>query len=121
MTYPSTREIVLKYFDAVGKKGDWQSLISDEMEFKMPAQTTRGKAAYVEITGRFLRAATGVNVREIIVEGNKACVVAAYDLRSPKGNTSTKEVVEILSVDGDRIASSSIYFDTEDFKAFMAN
>ena len=120
MSESCTKEIVSKYFDAVGKKGDWQSLISDNMIFKMPAQTKRGKASYVEITGRFLRAATGVRIKEIIVEGDKACVVAAYDLRSPKGNTSTKEVVEILSVNGDKLASSSIYFDTEDFKTFTA-
>ncbi len=56
---------------------------------------------------------------KFIVEGGKACVIAAYDLRSPKGNTSTKDVVEVLSVKGDKIVSSSIYFDTEDFKAFM--
>ncbi len=120
MTTPSTKEVIDRYFDAVGKKGDWQSLISDDMAFKMPAQTTRGKAPYVEITGRFLRAVTGAAMKEIIIEGDKACVIAAYDLRSPKGNTSTKEVVEILSVKDDKIASSSIYFDTEDFKAFMA-
>ncbi len=120
MTNPSTKETVLEYFDAVGKKGDWQSLIADEMAFKMPGQSTRGKASYVEITERFLRAVTGVTTREIIVENDKACVIAAYDLRSPRGNTSTKEVVEFLSVKGDRIASSSIYFDTEDFKTFMA-
>jgi hypothetical protein len=120
MANSSTKEVVTKYFDAVGKKGDWQSLISDGMTFKMPAQTTRGKASYVEITGRFLRAVTGLSVKETIVEGEKACVIAEYDLRSPGGNTSTKEVVEILSVDGDKLASSSIYFDTEDFKAFMA-
>ncbi len=115
-----TKEVITKYFDAIEKKADWQSLISDEMEFTMPAQTTRGKSSYVEITGRFLRAVTGIRVKELIVERDKACAIAAYDLRSPKGNTSTKEVVEILSVRGDKLASSSIYFDTEDFKAFMA-
>ena len=120
MTTPSTKEVIAKYFDAVRKKGDWQSLISDDMGFKMQAQRRRGKDWYIDITGRFLRAVTSVKVRESIVEGDKACVIAAYDLRSPKGNTSTKEVVEILSVKGDKIVSSSIYFDTEDFKAFMA-
>lgn len=120
MSDPSTKEVVDRYFNAVAKNGEWQSLISDDMAFRMPGQATRGKASYVEITGRFLRAVTAVNVHELIVEGDRACVVAAYDLRSPKGNSSTKEVVEILSVKGDKIASSSIYFDTEDFRTFMA-
>ncbi len=32
--------------------------------------------------------------------------------QTPKGNTSTKDVVESLSVRDGKIASSSIYFDT---------
>jgi ketosteroid isomerase-like protein len=120
MADSSAKKVIAKYFDAVAQKADWQSLISDDMAFTMPAQTTRGKASYVEITERFLRAVTGVKIRQTIVDGDSACVIAAYDLRSPKGNTSTKDVVEILSVKGEKIASSSIYFDTEDFKTFMA-
>ncbi len=121
MTDSNTKEVIAKYFDAVAKKGDWQSLISGDMAFSMPGRTTRGRASYVEITGGFLQAVTGVKIKEFIGEGEKACIIAEYNLLSPKGNTSTKEVVEILSVNGDELASSSIYFDTEDFKAFMAN
>ena len=120
MQNKSTRETIAKYYNSVKKKNGWQSVISDDMVFTMGTQATKGKAAYVEITGRFLRAVTDANLKETIIDGDKACVIVAYDLRSPKGNISTKEVVEILSVKGDKIASSSLYFDTEDFKIFMA-
>jgi len=117
----STRETITKYYDGVKKKDGWQSVISDDMAFTMGTQTTKGKAAYVEITGRFLHAVTDANVKETIIDGDKACIIVAYDMMSPRGNTSTKDVVEVLSVKGDKIASSSIYFDTEDFKTFMAH
>jgi ketosteroid isomerase-like protein len=121
MSSSSTKETITKYYDGVKKKNGWESVISDDMLFTMGTQTTKGKPSYVEITSRFLRAVTDSNVKEVIVEGNKACVLVAYDLRSPKGNTSTKDVVEILKVDSGKIVASSIYFDTEDFRKFMAD
>ncbi|HUI31864.1 MAG TPA: hypothetical protein VLX91_16770 [Candidatus Acidoferrales bacterium] len=121
MSKASTRKTVTRYYDGVKKKNGWESVISDDMLFTMGKQTTKDKSSYVEITGRFLRAVTDSNVKEMIIDGDKACVVVAYDLMSPKGNTSTKDVVEILKIDGDKIAASTIFFDTEDFKMFMAD
>ncbi len=120
MSNSSTKGAITKYYDGVKKKKGWESVISDEMLFTMGTQTTKDKSSYVEITGRFLRAVTDANVKELIIDGNKACVLVAYDLKSPKGNTSTKDVVEILMIDGDKIAASTIFFDTEEFKRFMA-
>lgn len=117
----STKETITKYYNDLKKKEGWQSVISDDMTFtQMGSYTSKGKAAYVEVTERFLRAVTDENVKESIIDGDKACVIVAYDLRSPKGNTSTKDVVEILSVKDGKIASSTIFFDTADFRAFMA-
>lgn len=120
MSKTSTKRTVMRYYDRVKKKNGWESIISDDLLFTMRMQTTKGKSSYVEITGRFLRAVTDSNVKETIVEGDKACVLVAYDLKSPKGNTSTKDVVEILRINCDKIAASTIFFDTEDFKRFMA-
>jgi hypothetical protein len=121
MSNTATKRTIMKYYDGVKKKDGWESVISDDMFFSMGMQTTKDKSSYVEITSRFLRGVTDSNVKEMIIDGNKACVVVAYDLRSPKGNTSTKDVVEILKIDGDKIAASTIFFDAEDFKKFMGD
>jgi len=121
MSNTSTKGTITRYYDGVKKKSGWESVISDDMSFTMGTQTTKGKSSYVEITARFLHAVTDSNVKEMIIEGEKACVLVAYDLRPPKGNASTKDVVEILRIEGKKIASSTIFFDTEDFKKFMAD
>lgn len=74
---------------------------------------------YVEALGRFLRVAKSVEVKKLIVEGNDACVIASYALKSPKGNSAACVVAEILFVRGGKIASSSIFFDTAAFREFM--
>jgi ketosteroid isomerase-like protein len=59
-------------------------------------------------------------VKEMIVEGEKACVIVHYELLSPKGNHASSDVAEILRVKNGKIESSTIYFDTVAFNNFMA-
>ena len=80
----------------------------------------RGKAAYIEGAGCFFRLTTSVEVTHLILEGNTACAVARYQLRSPKGNTDVCDVAEILTVNVDKTDSSKIFFDTKAFQDFVA-
>ena len=54
------------------------------------------------------------------MEGEKACVIVHYELMSPKGNSASSDVAEILVVKDGKIGSSTIYFDTAAFANFMA-
>jgi len=114
-----TKEILQKYFDGINK-GEWESLIADDIVFTNGGNRFTGKDAYVEALGRFLQVAKSVEVKQLIVEGNHACAVASYALQSPTGKTGICEVAEVLFIRGGKIASSSIYFDTEAFREFMA-
>jgi ketosteroid isomerase-like protein len=114
-----TKEILQQYFDSINK-GGWESLIADDIVFTNGGNRFTGKDAYVEALGRFLRVARSVELKKLIIEGNNACAVASYALQSPKGNTAVCEVAEVLFVRGGKIASSSIYFDTETFREFIA-
>ncbi len=49
-----------------------------------------------------------------------ACVVVQYDLTSRKGNRTSSDIVEILTVKDQKIESSTIFFDTAAFAKFMS-
>ena len=116
----TTREIIEHYYNEINRKGDWQSLISDDITFTGPGQITYTKNAYVEATSRFLQFVKHLKINEFIVEENKACITVEYSLQSPSGNTSSCEVAEVLMVNANKIYSSCIFFDTAAFRSFMA-
>ena len=119
-TSKSTREIITKYFDSLNQKGDWLSVIEEDITFTGPGQITHSKKEYVEATNRFLLVVKSLKINEFIVEDNKACVTVEYNLQSPKGNTTSCEVAEVLMVENDKINSSCIFFDTASFRNFIA-
>ena len=121
MKYLTTpREIIQEYYDLISQKGDWQSLIADKITFTSVGKITYTKDAYVEATTRFLQVVTSLKINEFIVEDNKACITVEYSLQSPKGNTGSCEVAEVLMVRDGKIYSSCIFFDTASFRSFMA-
>lgn len=114
----STRDTIQRYFDALKNKKPWESFLADDMTFTsvvVPIKQATGRSAYVESTKRFFSMIVAVEVREMIVEGNKACALTRYELRPPIGNTFSSDVAEIFTVRGGKIESLSIYFDTSPF------
>ncbi len=116
----TTKETVQRYYDGVAQREGWQSVISDSMAFASPNQNTKGKDAYVQGTARFLQNVRGSKVKELIIEGEKAYALVDYEMVSPRGETRSFPVAEILSVKDEKINSSTILFDTTAFRAFMA-
>lgn len=116
-----TKDILKNYFDSI-HKGGWESYISDDFVFINSNfdKIAHGKSAYLEAAGRFFSVTTSVEIRRLIIDGNSACAVARYQLRSPKGNKGVCDVAEILTVMNGKLNSSAIFFDTAAFQAFMA-
>jgi ketosteroid isomerase-like protein len=116
----TTRTILQEYYDRISQKSDWQDLIADKITFTSVGKITYTKEAYVEATSRFLQLVTSLKINEFIVEDNKACITVEYSLKSPKGNTTSCEVAEVLMVRDGKIYSSCIFFDTASFRSFIA-
>jgi ketosteroid isomerase-like protein len=113
-----TRDTVQAYFDALKEKRDWQSFLADGMKFASfgtPLKQLVGRDAYLESTKRFFSLIKGLEVRDILVDGDKACVLSRYDLQPPGGPAFESNVAEILEVRGGKITSLSIYFDSAPF------
>ena len=116
-----TKGTAEKYYAAI-HKGGWEKFIADDFVFMNSNldNVVRGKAGYIEGAGRFFRVTTSVEVRRMVIQGDTACVLARYQLRSPKGNKGVCDVAEILTVRGDQLSSMAIFFDTKAFAEFMA-
>src|SRR5215475_8736463 len=119
----STTQATLKgYYESIRQKNGWQDFVSESIAFDgTGVKATQGKEAYIAGTDQFLRAVTNSQIKEMIVEGEKACTLMHYELMSPKGNRSNSDVAEILTVRDGKIVASSIYFDTVAFNRFLAD
>jgi len=111
----TTRETVQKYLDGVAQRSGWQDLLADSVTFTSctsPVKQLAGKRAYVEATGRFYSMVASLLARDLFVDGERACGLTHYVLRTPGGASFTSEVAEIFTVRDGRIHALEIYFDT---------
>lgn len=115
----STKNLLDRYYSAFAQKGDWQSVISDDFVFIGGDMTKTaplvGKAAYVEVIKRFSRVFQSMRVREMIIDGDKACVLGNYDYKFPNGTNINGDVAEVWKVKDDKLSALTIFFDTLTF------
>jgi ketosteroid isomerase-like protein len=114
----STKETVQRYFDVLKQKGSWDSFLAEDLKFTSfvsPVKEVTGRTAYLESTKRFFSMVESLEVRELIVEGPKACALTRYQLRGPGGSRFQSDVAEIFTVRDGKIAGFAIYFDTAPF------
>jgi ketosteroid isomerase-like protein len=75
-----------------------------------------GRAAYLDATKRFYSMITSMEVRELMVDGDRACALTRYQLQPPRGGPAfLSDVAEVFGVRDGRISSLDIYFDTSPF------
>ncbi|MEM0117995.1 MAG: nuclear transport factor 2 family protein [Conexivisphaerales archaeon] len=110
----SARVLLVEYYRRLGSGEEWGSLLTEDflLSGTVPKET-RGRAAFVN--ANFFKMVKGVNVKELIVDGEKACALVNYDLISPRGKNFSSEVAEIWEVKEGKLASIEIFFDTEAF------
>jgi len=56
-----------------------------------------------------------MEVKDLIVEGYKACALTHYELQPPGGRAFASDVAEVFTVQEGRINSFDIYFDSSPF------
>ena len=117
----TTHATITRYFGAI-HKGGWEALVTDDFVFVNSNLDTvaHGKQAYLEGAGRFYRGSTAVEIRQLLIDGNRAAILARYQMRTPKGHTGVCDVAEFLTIDGDKLSSSAIFFDTKALADLMA-
>ncbi|HLA54391.1 MAG TPA: nuclear transport factor 2 family protein [Flavitalea sp.] len=115
----STKQLLDTYYKGFAQKKGWESVIADDFKF-IGGDITKsgpitGKAAYIEVIARFSRAFETMRVKEMIVEGDMACVVGNYDFVFPNGVRINGDVAEIWKAKNGKLNSLTIFFDTLSF------
>ena len=115
----TTKEILETYYKGFAKKEGWESVISDDFEFRADNMEkddiNKGKETYVNIIARFSRLYQNVRIKRMIIDGNNASVIANYDYIFPNGKHISGDVAEFWTAKHGKLTSLHIYFDTLTF------
>ncbi|PSL45555.1 ketosteroid isomerase-like protein [Chitinophaga niastensis] len=115
----STKQLLETYYKGFAQKEGWESVISDDFKFIGGDMTKTapivGKAAYIEVIKRFSRVFQTMRVKEMIIEGENACVIGNYDYTFPNGVSINGDVAEIWKAKNGKLDALTIFFDTHTF------
>ena len=114
----TTTDTIQSYFKSLSAKSGWETLLADDMvfaSFTSPVKHVTGKGAYLEATKRFFSMIKAVEIRSILVDGERACALTRYELQAPGALAFESQVAELFEVRDGKITSLEIYFDSAPF------
>jgi ketosteroid isomerase-like protein len=114
-TEMTTRETIEGYFRRLVQRNGWDAFLSDDVAFTSltsPVKRLSGRAAYLESTKRFYSMIKAVEVRDLMVDGQRACALTHYCLEPPGRAAFESDVAEVFGVRDGKISSMDIYFDS---------
>lgn len=113
------KELLEIYYKGFAEKANWESVIADDFHYiggdMTKAEPIIGKQAYIEVIKRFSHLFTAMRVKEMIIQGDKACVIGNYDFKFPNGQEINGNVAELWKENNGKLQSLTIYFDTLTF------
>lgn len=110
-----TRTTIDGYFADLKEGKDWQRFFADDLVFTSrtsPVRQLAGRETIVQATQRFYSMISQVDVRRLIIDGDRACALTRYVLTPPSGPSFESDVAEIFQVRDGEIATFDIYFDS---------
>jgi ketosteroid isomerase-like protein len=116
------KEMLQSFYDSLAKKDDaWQEYLADDVVFTDSNKKLHeeGKQAFIQSYSDFLKTVEDVKVKQIIIEGENACVVTGYHYVSPKGDKLNQNDAEVWQIKGGKLSSLTIYFDITEYRSFM--
>ncbi|MDN5941675.1 MAG: nuclear transport factor 2 family protein [Nitrospira sp.] len=114
----TTRDTIQGYFDSLKQKRGWEDFLSDDMTFTSFTSSIKrvsGKGAYLEATKRFYSMIKAMELKGILVDGERACALTRYELQPSGGPAFDCHVAEVFEVRDGKIKSFDIYFDSAPF------
>ncbi len=111
----STRTTVEDYFTALRAGGAWSDHLAPTLSFTShasPGRTVAGRDAYLAATAGFFSMVRDVELRDLVVDGDRACALTTYTLQPRVGEPFRSDVAEVLAVRDGAIDALEIYFDS---------
>jgi ketosteroid isomerase-like protein len=116
----TTKELLETYYKGFAEKHNWDMVLSDDFKFVGGDMTKTSpivsKAAYIEIIRRFSQLFKTMRVKDMIVQGDHACVIGSYDYVFPNGKCINGDVAEIWKAKDGKLDELTIFFDTLTFQ-----
>jgi len=117
----TTKEILESYYKGFAQKQGWETVIADDFKFvggdMTKTEPIQGKQAYIDIIKRFSQLFQNMRIKEMIADGDNACVIGNYDYVFPNGKSINGDVAEVWKVKDGKLAALTIFFDTLTFQA----
>ncbi len=115
----TTRDAIQGYFKALQAQNGWESFLADDIaftSFTSPVKRVTGKAAYLQATKRFYSTIAAMDLKDLMIDGVRACALTHYDIKPPNGAPGFgSDVAEVFSVKDGKIQTLDIYFDSAPF------
>lgn len=96
-----------------------ESVIADDFQYIggdiTKQEPLTGKQGYIEVIKRFSQVFTAMRVKEMIIQGESACVIGNYDFKFPSGQEINGNIAELWTAKNGKLQSLTIYFDTLTF------
>ena len=112
----TTRETMDRFFDALARRSGWETFLADDVNFTSytsPVKRVLGRVGTLQAVSRFYSIAERMELRQLLVDGDRACALTHYHVRPPSGASAFEsDVAELFTVRDDRITEFAIYFDT---------
>src|ERR1051325_746606 len=117
-----TQALIETYYRGLQSRAGWDAALAEDFAFTgaNAGNGSQGRAAYAEVLRQFGRVYETVAVKQSIVHGDRACVIATYGVVSPAGKKRMVDIAEVWEARDGKLASLTIYFDTAGWKSFMA-
>ncbi len=113
------KELLDIYYKGFAEKANLDSVIADDFQYiggdLTKTEPLIGRQAYIEVIKRFLQVFSAMRVKEMIIQGDNACVIGNYDFKFPNGQEINGNVAEIWTAKNGKLQSLTIYFDTLTF------
>lgn len=114
----TTKETILEYFKRLKEKGNWDAFVSEDITFTSftnPVRQLTGKQTFLQATKRFYSMILSVEIKDLIIDGEKAVALTHYELQPAQENSFESDVAEIFHVKDGKINYFGIYFDTSPY------
>ena len=112
----TTRATIDGYFGRLRERNGWDAYLADDIVFTSltsPTRTVSGKEPFLQATRRFYGSIAHVDVRELLIDGDRACALTHYVIQPANGAPAFEsDVAELFTVRDGRIGTFTICFDS---------
>lgn len=117
----TTKQLLDAYYKAFAEKQGWDTVISDDFKFfggdMTKTDPVLGKLVYIDIIKRFSQLFRSMRAKEMIIDGDSACVIENYDYVFQNGKAINGDVASIWKVKDDKLSELRIFSDTLTFQS----